>query len=168
MKLRKRFMNTVCIAFLILTLTGCSESTSLTYDVRTGDTVEVTLDTSEGFQLEDADDIAWEDYEGWGDRDSFYVMKDDAMILWGIFFDSEEYETYQDIYESHGEIIEENSADGITWIFYGVDGVIETGSVRCFMVWLDGSDTGIWMGVGNSIDSDTAKTSFDSLTFSIH
>lgn len=53
--------------------------------------MSVTLDPSEGFQLEDADGITWEDYAGWEDHDSFYVAKDGAVILWVIFFDSAEY-----------------------------------------------------------------------------
>ncbi|MDE6531494.1 MAG: hypothetical protein K2K96_12105 [Lachnospiraceae bacterium] len=164
-KFSKGLTTVLCVMVIILALTGCASSMSMTFNPQTGDTVNVTLDTSEGFTLSEADDLmqSEDDYCG------FYVKEDDDTILLGIFIDEEEFDDYKDIYDNMNmsEIIEEDSANGITWIFYSTDGVVETGRVINILVWIDGSDTGILIGASILRDYDTAKKALDSLTFSV-
>lgn len=132
-------------------LTGCSTNMSYTYKVGTGDEVKVTLDTSEGLVLENEDD-------------GFSVTKDDDTILQGSFVDEDTYEAYRDLVKADDsvEIVEEDSANGITWIYYHFDGA--AGMESDFIVFIDGSNTGAIMA--SLEDADVAKEAFDSLSFS--
>lgn len=151
-KLRKGFMVVICMLFMVLALAGCSTSMSYVIEVETGDDVEVKLDTGEGLLLNFEDG-------------RFSVTEDDDMILQGLFIDEDTYEAYKNLAETDDtlEIIEEDSANGITWIFYNFDGA--SGMESNFIVWIDGSDTG--MLIGSLEDSDVAKEAFDSLSFSV-
>lgn len=133
-------------------LTGCSTSISYTYDVGTGDTVKVTLDTSEGLMLENEDD-------------GFSVTEDDETILQGIFIDEDTYDYYVEMVKiaDGPENIEEDSANGLTWVFYEFDG--QAGMESNFIVWIDGSDTGVL--IASLAGSRGAKKAFNSLTFTV-
>lgn len=140
----------------MIVLTGCSTSMSYTYKVGTGDNVEVKLDTSEDLvlknELENGDD-------------GFCVTEDDETILQGIFIDEDTYDFYVEMVKiADGvENIEEDSANGLTWLFYEFDG--QAGMESNYIVWIDGSDTGIIM---NSLEgSRAAKKAFNSLTFTV-
>ncbi|MDE6742757.1 MAG: hypothetical protein K2J95_02635 [Lachnospiraceae bacterium] len=137
----------ICVMVIILALTSCASSMSVTCNVGTGDTIKVTLDTSEGFMLEGADDYG------------FYVTQDDDKIFQAAFVDEDDYEAYKHALDDLVEIIEEDSANGITWTSYNLDGR------SSFIVWINGSDTGLVMG--GMEDYDTEKKVFDSLTFSV-
>lgn len=136
----------------MIVLTGCTTSMSYTYNVGTGDNVKVVLDTSDGLKLEN-------------DDDGFSVTEDDETILQGIFIDEDTYDFYVEMVKiADGvENIEEDSANGLTWLFYEFDG--NAGKESNYIVWIDGSDTGIIMG---SLEgSRAAKKAFNSLTFTV-
>ncbi|MDE6712454.1 MAG: hypothetical protein K2K20_01805 [Lachnospiraceae bacterium] len=133
-------------------LTGCSTSISYTYEVGTGDTVKLALDTSDGLMLENEDDI-------------FIVTEDDETILQGSFIDEDTYDYYMEMVKiADGvENIEEDSANGLTWLFYEFDGL--AGMESNFIVWIDGSDTGVL--IASLAGSRGAKKAFNSLTFTV-
>lgn len=136
----------------MIVLTGCTTSMSYTYNVGTGDNVKVVLDTSDGLKLEN-------------DDDGFSVTEDDETILQGIFIDEDTYDFYVEMVKiADGvENLEEDSANGLTWLFYEFDG--NAGKESNYIVWIDGSDTGIIMG---SLEgSRAAKKAFNSLTFTV-
>lgn len=133
-------------------LTGCSTSISYTYEVGTGDTVKLVLDTSDGLMLENEDDI-------------FIVTEDDETILQGSFIDEDTYDYYMEMVKiADGvENIEEDSANGLTWLLYEFDGL--AGMESNFIVWIDGSDTGVL--IASLAGSRGAKKAFNSLTFTV-
>lgn len=150
----------LCMLVMALVLTGCISKMSETCETKTGDTVEITLDTSDGFFLDEADEYG------------FIVTKDDTIILQGAFLDEADFEDNKDALDyaldnGSAKMIEEDSANGILWTFYQIDASDETGiqSTGCFLVWIEGSSTGILIGTRSSEDTDVAKTVFDSLTF---
>lgn len=152
-KMKKGMAAAACMIAAFIGLTGCSTSVSLTYNVDTGDTVEVTLDTTDNdLSLGEEDNV-------------IMVTEDDDTILSGAFV----YQDICDIYEEMtkaddaAEIIEEDSANGLTWLFYSVDGL--SGVESNFIVWIDGSNTGILLA--SLQDPDDAKKAFECLTFSI-
>lgn len=152
MKMKKLAALALSTVLGMFVLTGCSTSMSFTYEVGTGDTVKVELDTSEGFLLED-------------NGGSFAVTEDDETILQGVFITEDDYDFYMEMVEvADGvENVEEDSADGITWLFYNFNG--NAGEESNFIVWIDGSDTGVLLG---SLEgSRTAKKAFESLTFTV-
>lgn len=136
----------------MILLTGCSTSMSYTYKVGTGDNVKVVLDTSDGLKLED-------------DDDGFSVTEDDETILQGIFIDEDTYDLYVELVKIADGIenIEEDSANGLTWLFYEFDG--QAGMESNFIVWIDGSDTGVL--IASLAGSRGAKKAFNSLTFTV-
>ncbi|MDE6742756.1 MAG: hypothetical protein K2J95_02630 [Lachnospiraceae bacterium] len=136
----------------MMVLTGCSTSISYTYEVGTGDTVKLALDTSDGLMLENEDDI-------------FIVTEDDETILQGSFIDEDTYDYYMEMVKiADGvENIEEDSANGLTWLFYEFDGL--AGMESNFIVWIDGSDTGVL--IASLAGSRGAKKAFNSLTFTV-
>ena len=145
-KFSKVLTTVLCAMVIILALTGCASSMDLT-SVWAEDTVEVTLDDSEGLMLA---------------TEVFDVMEDGAPILRGMLTNVDICETDKNMLEADdtAEIIEEGSANGITWILYNID------DTECrFIVWIDGSETG--MILSSVEDPDTAKKAFNSLTFSV-
>lgn len=136
----------------MIVLTGCSSSMSYTYNVGTGDSVKVELDTSEGLKLESEDE-------------GFSVTEDDETILQGIFIDEDTYDFYVEMMKNADgpENIEEDSANGLTWLYWEFDG--QAGTESNYVAWIDGSDTGIIMG--GLEGSRAAKKAFNSLTFTV-
>lgn len=152
-KMKKRMAAAVCMMTAVIGLTGCSTSVSLTYNVDTGDTVEVTLDTTDNdFSLGEEDNV-------------IMVTEDDDTILSGAFVYQDICDIYEEMIKADDtiEIIEEDSANGLTWLFYSVDGL--SGVESNFIVWIDGSNTGVLLA--SLQDSDDAKKAFECLTFSI-
>lgn len=152
---------TLALSMVLVTviLTGCTSSVSNTYKVGTGDTVKVTLDTSDGLKLEDGDDAGCD----------LVVTEDDETLLMMVFIDEDTYDVYMDLMEHADdtdsiEIIEEGSGDGIKWVFYNFDDG-NAAEENNFIVWIKGSDTGLLMGSQES--SRTAQRAFDSLSFEI-
>ena len=99
-----------CIAgVLALALTiGCSASTSstLTFDVSTGDSVAVALDTTDGYKLVE-------------DDGSFIVQKDGDMVLQGTFLTEEGFDEQAAAIDGDSvEVIEEAYFDGNPYVFY--------------------------------------------------
>lgn len=136
----------------MIVLTGCTTSMSYTYNVGTGDNVTVVLDTSDGLKLEN-------------DDDGFSVTEDDETILQGIFIDEDTYDFYLEMVKNADgpENLEEDSANGLTWLYYEFDG--NAGKESNYVAWIDGSDTGIIMG--GLEGSRAAKKAFNSLTFTV-
>ncbi|MDE6686656.1 MAG: hypothetical protein K2K17_05020 [Lachnospiraceae bacterium] len=149
----KKLTALVLSVFLgMMVLTGCSTSISYTYEVGTGDNIKLALDTSDGLMLENEDDI-------------FIVTEDDETILQGSFIDEDTYDYYMEMVKiADGvENIEEDSANGLTWLFYEFDGL--AGMESNFIVWIDGSDTGVL--IASLAGSRGAKKAFNSLTFTV-
>lgn len=136
----------------MIVLTGCTTSMSYTYNVGTGDSVKVELDTSEGLVLENEDE-------------GFSVTEDDETILQGIFIDEDTYDFYVEMMKNADgpENIEEDSANGLTWLYWEFDG--QAGTESNYVAWIDGSDTGIIMG--GLEGPRAAKKAFNSLTFTV-
>ena len=97
--------------------------------------------------------------------EGFRVTEDDETILQGIFVDEDTYDLYMEIvkYADGVEVVEDDSANGLTWVLYEFDG--NAGMESNYIVWIDGSDTGIIMG---SLEGTrAAKKAFNSLTFTV-
>lgn len=152
MKMKKFAMLAFCTILGIMILTGCTTSISYTYKVETGDNVKVTLDTTDGLMLENEDDI-------------LVITRDDETILQGTFCNIYLCDTYADLMRNDDsiKIIEEDSANGITWLMCTLDGA--AGKEIDIVVWIDGSDTGLLLA--SLEDEDITEEAFDSLTFTI-
>ncbi len=152
----KRFMFvSACIASsLALALaTGCTAGTTslLSFDVSTGDSVTVALDTSGGYKLVEED----------GD---FIVQDDGETVLQGSFLTQEGYDEQAAAIDSESvEVIEEADVDGNPYVFYEYT---EDGTVNeLFLLWIDGSHTGVLLG--SLSGAEASQRAFDALTFSL-
>lgn len=147
----KLFMSGIILCACMLC--GCSTSStmSLTFVVETGDNIKVTLDTSGGLRLSQADN-------------GYAVTEGEDTVLQGFFVEQAVYEQYMDaVMTQEGVTVRrQESENGITFLAYSFDGA--AGMENNFIIWIDGTATG--MVAASLADSDTADRAFQSLSFS--
>lgn len=148
---QRKWAGVLLITILSVTLlAACSthSSKSYSFQVETGDTVKVTLDTSEGYSLSQSDG-------------HFTVSLDDEAQLEGIFVTKDMYDQYMAaVAASDATIITEDEQGGNAFLFYELEG--QSGTETNFIVWLKDSDTGIV--IGSLAGQEKARTAFDRLT----
>ena len=111
----KRIMKTGVLMLavaMMLTLGACSASSSksYTFNVETGDTIKVKLDTSNGLSLSQKDG-------------QFTVKKDEENILQGMFIHETGYNSYLAIKGQQGmRVLEDTEKDGNTYYMYEIEG----------------------------------------------
>ncbi len=138
----------VSLAFLLV---ACSFSSSMSYTftVSTGDDIQVSLDTADGYRLTE-------------ENSTFSVEKDDEVVLQGIFLDESMYSDYLERAKS-GDItvIAEEEKDGNPYFYYQTE--VSAGTACQILLWIDGSQTGIMLAsLSPREDVDPA---FERLTF---
>lgn len=141
----------ICIVAVILCFGVCftacktTSSASLTFNIETGDSIKVTLDTSDGLKLSQKDG-------------HFMVEDENSTVLIGIFLTEDMYDSYEAAVLSTAEIIEQD--DG----FYFYQTTNEEGNIETdFLYDIPGSDTAVI--IGSLEEQDVAKAAFDRLTF---
>lgn len=136
------------VGALLLTVTGCTTSKSFTWDVTTGDSIKIKLDTTGGYDI--TSDLP------------FAISKDDETLSQGTFITIDGYNQYLDVIEkdSTAKVINNGSKNGITYTFYSVND-----SEFNYVIKIDGSNTGVLLGNPNS--QLEAEEIFDRLTFSV-
>lgn len=138
----------IAVSVLSCTLfTGCklSSSVSLTFNVETGDSINVELDTQKN------------DYELKADGSRFIVKEEDNDILQGIFLTTDMYDQYETAIMETGNILESDD-----YIFYEYEG--ESGTERNILLMVPDSETGIIIG---SLESeDKVRDAYSKLSFS--
>lgn len=150
MKSKKIFAILILLIMVMLIITGCNKHTSksYTYNVETGDQIEVKMDTTEGYDMTSKLPIEF--------------SKDDKVISQGTFGQENAYDLYYENIKDNSNIIliEEKSKDNIDYFFYEYDGkeynyIIKIkDSKTCFML-------------GNNISKDSAQEIFQKLEFKV-
>lgn len=139
--------------FFVCLLTGCSSSLtmSLVFAVETGDQIKVTLDCSEGLRLKQT-------------GSGFAVTEGENDVIQAFFVEEASYQQYLDAVAAQEGVTvnQENSENGITYLSYSYDG--EAGVENNFIVWIDGSSTGVV--AGSLADLETATKVFHCISFS--
>ncbi len=136
---------------MILMLTGCNSSMSLTFNIETGDNIQIKLDTSTGYTLKQVDGM-------------FTVCDEEENdVLQGFFVTEEMYNLYLEAVNSPDTtIIETAQQNGCSYTQYQF--VADTHTENNFICWVDGSNTGVVLA---SIESmEEAEEAFDLLSFS--
>lgn len=153
MKTKKKiFISTLTVLMAVL-ICACSFNSymSYTFNVETGDSVNVKLDTSNGLSLTQ-------------NGSYFNVMKDGKEILLGMFLTEDNYNDYMSLEDSGDITVYEKGTDGNKkYMSYECEGV--EGTEYDFIVWIDGSNTGVLMG-GTTGKADVEEA-FSALSFSI-
>ncbi len=146
----------VCLSICMLfAMAGCNahSSMSLTYNVETGDSVEVEVDTTGGWKLTTEDGI-------------FYINdENEETVLMGMFIDKDYYDMYTaNLSMAQGvtmlEEDEENGLDYALWEIVGTD-IVELDYVG----WLTDSNTGVILASMES--KEVAKEAFERITLTV-
>lgn len=113
---------------LSLMLTGCKSNTQMAmmFNVETGDSINVQLDTTENA------------YKLKADGSHFIVEENDDKVVEGIFLTTDMYSQYEKAIEQTGKILE---SDG--YILYEFDG--QAGTERNILLMVPDSETGVIM-----------------------
>lgn len=144
----KRFLSLfVVVVIALVTLTGCSTSKSYTWDVATGDTIKIKLDTTGGYNM--TSDVP------------FTISKDDVTLTQGTFITIDGYNQYMDAInnDTTARVIDSGSKNNVTYTFYTVNN-----SEFNYLIKINDSNTGVLLGNGNS--QKDAEDVFNRLFFS--
>ena len=146
--MKKIFSSLVIIIALILCLTGCSTSKSYTFDVETGDSIKVKLNTSKGHDISSVL--------------PFTISKNGEILSQGTFITLSGYNQYVNTVnnDTNCKILDSGSKNGITYTFYSYNNFEYN-----YIIKVDGSNTGILLGNPNS--KQEAQECFELLTFSL-
>ncbi len=148
--IKKRVPIFLTVVAAVLLMTGCKTSTnkSYTYSVETGDSVKVTLDTSDKYDITS--------------ELPFVISQDGTTLSQGTFITAEGYEMYADAIgeDESAVILDTGSKDGNTYIFWSYND-----AEYDYAIMLQGSKTGIL--IGNAVSEESARECFERLTFSV-
>lgn len=147
-KVKKVLSSLVIVITLILCLTGCTTTKSYTFNVETGDSIKVKLNTSDGYDI--SSDLP------------FAISKDGATLSQGTFITIAGYNQYINTVnnDANSKVLDSGSKNGVTYVFYSYNN-----SEYNYIIKVDGSNTGILLGNPNS--QVEAETIFNLLTFSV-
>lgn len=134
---------TVCFA-------GCTTRSSMafTYNVDTGDTIKVALDTAAGHTL--------------SAQVPFTVSLDGEALTQGTFIYADAYQDYVDVVDADekAELLESGSKDGNDYIFWCYDGVEYN-----YAILVGGSNTGVILS--NTVSEESARECFNRLAINV-
>lgn len=147
----KRVATLLIAALSLLTLlVGCDvrASKSFTFNVDTGDTIEVSLDTTDAYDL--SSDLP------------FAISCDGEKLTQGTFVDGEVYEQYvRNVeHDANAELLDSGKKDGNEYIFWCYDD-----EEYNYLVLVADSDTCVLLG--NITSERSAKKCFERLTISV-
>lgn len=150
MKNKKIIMLFVLVLAIVLILTGCEKKSnkSYTFNVETGDQIEIKMNTTEGYNLTSKLPIEF--------------SKDDELISQGTFAQEYAYDEYYKLVknDSDATIIEEKSNSNIEYFFYEYDD-----SEYNYIIKIKGSKTCFILG--NNKSKKSAQEIFERLEFKV-
>lgn len=131
--MKKVLYSLIFAVAVLLTVTGCTTSKSYTWDVTTGDSIKIKLDSTGGYDITS--------------ELPFTISKDDQTLSQGTFITIAGYNQYMDAVDTDPtvNVIDSGSKNGITYTFYSVNN-----SEFNYIIKVDGSNTGILLGNPNS------------------
>ncbi len=150
MKSKKIIMLFVLVLAIVLILTGCEKKSnkSYTFNVETGDQIEIKMNTTEGYNLTSKLPIEF--------------SKDDELISQGTFAQEYAYDEYYKLVknDSDATIIEEKSNSNIEYFFYEYDD-----SEYNYIIKIKDSKTCFILG--NNKSKKSAQEIFERLEFKV-
>lgn len=137
-------------AAMVFALTGCQTSTSksYTFSVETGDSIKVSLNTADGYDITS--------------ELPFVVSCDGNTLSQGTFIVADGFELYKEMIngDESAVILDSGSKDGNEYIFWSYND-----SEFDYVILVNDSGTGILLG--NNVSEESAKECFERLTFSV-
>ncbi len=150
-KVMRRLLAAGLVGIVAVAASGCgsvSKSVSYTYSVDTGDSVKITLDTSDGYSMDSGL--------------PFEISVDGEVVGQGTFIEADTYQDYVDAAKSDAQatVIEEDESGGNAYCFWSY---ADTEYDRAILV--GDSDTAILLG--NTVSEESARDCFEHLTISV-
>lgn len=146
----------ICLAAVLaaaLLLGACSTylTTSLTYQVDTGDSIVVTVDAKAGYTQDG--------------ENPFTISKDGEGIMAGAFMTLKDYESYAGDFTTQPPegvtVLEQGEKDGNEYVFFQYEG--ETGTGYNYVLKVKDAKTAIMLG--SEASHQEAESCFQALTF---
>lgn len=131
---------------LVVTACACTTWKSYTYEVTTGDKIEIKLKTGDGYAI--------------SSNVPFEISKSDSVLSQGTFIKIDDYDQYVNNakQDSKSKILESSTKDGITYVFYNYND-----QEYNYIISIDNSNTAIVLG--NNVSESSAREVFDRLSF---
>ncbi len=151
----KKMICLVAVLAATLLLGACTTylTTTMTYEVDTGDSISVTVDAKAGYSQDG--------------QVPFTVSKDGEAVLVGAFMTQENFQAYETaLTEAPPEgvqLLEQGEKDGNTYLFFQYDG--DSGTGYNYVVEVNGSSTGVMLG--SEASQEEAESCFAAITFSV-
>lgn len=148
-----RRVTVLCLA-LVLLLCSCGSQntmTSMIFDVDTGDSIVVSVDTAKGYG------ISFEDI--------LIITLNDAIVLEGVYVDLDTYNSYKSelFIDEYTTVIEQSEKDGNEYFFYSYFG--DEYFEWDYLMLIDGSSTGMLFGC--IVSERAARECFENMVISL-
>lgn len=146
--MKKVLLSVSLFIISLLVLTGCTTTLSYTFEVETGDSVKVGLNTTDGYKI--------------SYKVPFEISLDDEVLSTGTFVTLDQYNQYKDAVDmdNNVKIIDSGSKDDITYVFYSYNN-----EEYNYLIKINDSKTGLL--IGNIVSEKSAKEVFDRLTITL-
>lgn len=143
--LKKAAVYLLSIALVLTVLTGCETSMAFTFSIDNGDSIKVSLDTSDKYKI--SSDVPFE------------ISQDGRALTQGSFIQGEYYEQFVAAIEAdeHAKIYDSGTKDGNKYTYW-ISGDLQ----YCYVILVEDSNTGIILV--NTISPDSAMEVFNRLT----
>lgn len=146
--MKKRLVYVFAILSMMILFVGCGNaktSKSYTFNVETGDSVKVKLDTSDKYNI--TSEVPFE------------ISQDGDVKSQGTFIFGEAYEQYKDVVDTdeNAELLDSGNKDGNEYVFWSYDD-----SEYNYAILIEGSSTGLILA--NDVSEESAKECFNRLT----
>lgn len=142
----KRIVTILAFISAMCLLVACHTSKAFTYKVTTGDMIQISIDSSDGFDLTS--------------ELPFAVKKDGVVLSQGMFIQGEAYEQYADVAKNVEILLSEGANNDVEYLFYEYEG-----REYNYVIKVKNSNTAIVLG--NAHSKEEAEECFKHLTFKL-
>lgn len=146
--MKKRLVYVFAILSIMILFVGCGNaktSKTYTFNVETGDSVKVKLDTSDKYNI--TSEVPFE------------ISQDGDIKSQGTFIFGEAYDQYKDVVDTdeNAELLDFGNKDGNEYVFWSYND-----SEYNYAILIEGSSTGLILA--NDVSEESAKECFNRLT----
>ena len=146
--MKKRLVYVFAILSMMILFVGCGNaktSKTYTFNVETGDSVKVKLDTSDKYNI--TSEVPFE------------ISQDGDVKSQGTFIFGEAYDQYKDVVDTdeNAELLDSGNKDGNEYVFWSYND-----SEYNYAILIKGSSTGLILA--NDVSEESAKECFNRLT----
>ena len=146
--MKKKLVYMFTILSIMILFVGCGNaktSKTYTFNVETGDSVKVKLDTSDKYNI--TSEVPFE------------ISQDGDVKSQGTFIFGEAYDQYKDVVDTdeNAELLDSGNKDGNEYVFWSYND-----SEYNYAILIEGSSTGLILA--NDVSEESAKECFNRLT----